>query len=119
VQSAARVALTGCEADISEMVDEILANQRRLYARLASVDGVELGAPARGGMYSFFRIKGLNDSLSFCKQLAATARVGLAPGSAFSAGRRDFVRWCIATDPAKLNAGLDRFEAYLAAVKRV
>lgn len=115
VQSAARVALTDCEADIAEMVDEIQANQRQLYERLASVDCVELGVPARGGMYAFFRIKGLNDSLSFCKQLAATARVGLAPGSAFSAGRRDFVRWCIATDPAKLNAGLGRFEAYLAA----
>jgi aspartate/methionine/tyrosine aminotransferase len=114
VQSAARVALTDCEADISQMIDEIRANQQRLYERLASVDCVELGAPARGGMYAFFRIKGLNDSLSFCKQLAATARVGLAPGSAFSDDRRDFVRWCIATDAAKLDAGLDRFEAYLA-----
>jgi hypothetical protein len=25
-----------------------------------------------------------------------------------------FVRWCIAADAAKLDAGLDRFEAYLA-----
>lgn len=114
VQSAARVALTDCEADISQMVDEIQANQQRLYERLASVDSVELGAPARGGMYAFFRIKGLKDSLSFCKQLAATARVGLEPGSAFSDDRHDFVRWCIATDAAKLDAGLERFEAYLA-----
>jgi aspartate/methionine/tyrosine aminotransferase len=114
VQSAARVALTECEADVSQMVDEIKANQQRLYERLASVSRVELGVPGRGGMYAFFRIKGLSDSLSFCKQLAATARVGLAPGSAFSVDRSDFVRWCIATDAAKLDAGLDRFEAHFA-----
>jgi aspartate/methionine/tyrosine aminotransferase len=54
-------------ADCRSRIQPIQANQRRLYERLASVDCVELGAPARGGMYAFFRIKGLNDSLSFCK----------------------------------------------------
>ena len=112
-QSAARVALTQCEADVSYLVAEIAANQRRLYERLSAVDRVELGAPAPGGMYAFFRVKGLSDSLSFCRQLVAEARVGLAPGSAFGDDSREFVRWCIATDPRKLEAGLDRFVAHL------
>lgn len=112
-QSAARVALTQCEADVSYLVAEIAANQKRLYERLSTVGRVELGVPAPGGMYAFFRIEGLSDSLAFCRQLVAKARVGLAPGSAFGDDSREFVRWCIATDARKLEAGLDRFVSYL------
>ena len=112
VQSAARVALTECEADVSYLVAQVRANLQRLYERLGSLSQVELGAPARGGMYAFFRVRGLSDSLSFCKRLVAQARVGLAPGSAFGDDSREFVRWCIAADPAKLEAGLDRFVAW-------
>lgn len=111
VQNAARVALTECEADVSQLVTEVRANQQRLYERLATLSHVELGAPAPGGMYAFFRLEGLSDSLSFCKRLVAKARLGLAPGSAFGDDSREFVRWCIAADPAKLEAGLDRFLA--------
>jgi aspartate/methionine/tyrosine aminotransferase len=103
------VALTECEADVSYLVALIKDNQRRLYERLATSTQVELGSPAAGGMYAFFRIRGLTDSLSFCKRLVAQARLGLAPGSAFGDDSQEFVRWCIATDPAKLEAGLDRF----------
>jgi aspartate/methionine/tyrosine aminotransferase len=113
VQSAARVALTQCEPDVSLLVAAVQANQKRLYERLATVSRVELGAPAPGGMYAFFRVKGLHDSLSFCKQLVAEARVGLAPGSAFGDDSQEFVRWCIATDPGKLEAGLDRVMSHL------
>ena len=111
VQNAARVALTECEADVAQLVAEVRANQQRLYERLATLSQVELGAPAPGGMYAFFRLKGLSDSLSFCKRLVAQARLGLAPGSAFGDDSREFVRWCIAADPAKLEGGLDRFVA--------
>jgi aspartate/methionine/tyrosine aminotransferase len=109
IQSAGRVALSQCEADVSYLVAQVAANQRRLYERLSTVGRVELGAPAPGGMYAFFRIRGLDDSLSFCKQLVAKARLGLAPGSAFGDDSRDFIRWCIAAEPEKLEAGLDRF----------
>jgi aspartate/methionine/tyrosine aminotransferase len=94
-------------------VNQVHSNQRILYERLAAVPRIELGAPAPGGMYAFFRVKGLSDSLTFCKQLVHKARVGLAPGSAFGDESPEFVRWCIATDPAKLQTGLDRFVSYL------
>lgn len=115
VQSAARVALAQCEADVSYLVEQVKANQKRLYQCLATLSQVELGAPAPGGMYAFFRVGGLSDSLAFCKRLVAKARLGLAPGSAFGDDSREFVRWCIAADPAKLEAGLDRFASYLSA----
>ena len=113
IQSAARVALTQCEADVSHLVKEVKANQQRLYECLAKLSRVELGVPAPGGMYAYFRVVGLSDSLSFCKRLVAEARLGLAPGSAFGDDSREFVRWCIAAEPAKLEAGLDRFTSYL------
>ena len=113
LQSAARVALTRCEADVSRLVAEVAANQKRLYQRLSAVSRVELGAPPPGGMYAFFRVRGLSDSLSFCKRLVAEARVGLAPGSAFGDDSPQFIRWCIAADAGKLAAGLDRFVSYL------
>jgi aspartate/methionine/tyrosine aminotransferase len=115
VQSAARVALTQCEADVSYLVKQVKANQTRLYECLATMSQLELGAPAPGGMYAFFRVRGLRDSLSFCKRLVEKARLGLAPGSAFGADSPEFVRWCIATDPGRLEAGLDRFASYLSA----
>ncbi len=114
IQSAARVALTQCEADVSDLVKEVKANQQRLYECLAKLSRVELGVPAPGGMYAYFRVEGLGDSLSFCKRLVAEARLGLAPGSAFGDDSREFVRWCIAAEPATLEAGLDRFASYLA-----
>jgi len=109
LQSAARVALTDCEADVVQQVGQVRANQQRFYDRLAALSQVELGAPAPGGMYAFFRVKGLTDSLSFCKRLVAEARLGLAPGSAFGDDSPEFLRWCIAADAAKLETGLDRF----------
>lgn len=115
IQSAARLALTQCEADVSLLVKQVKANQQRLYECLGTLSQVDLGAPALGGMYAFFRVPGLSDSLSFCKRLVEKARLGLAPGSAFSDDSREFVRWCIASDPAKLDAGLDRFASYLSA----
>lgn len=115
IQAAARVALNECEADVAYLVNQIRTNQELLYRRLAGLNRIEPGVAARGGMYAFFRIDGLADSLEFCKALVQRARVGLAPGSAFGDGRNDFVRWCIATDPAKLEAGVDRFASYLQA----
>ncbi|MGA9368617.1 MAG: aminotransferase class I/II-fold pyridoxal phosphate-dependent enzyme, partial [Steroidobacteraceae bacterium] len=115
VQNAARVALTQCEGDVSYLVKQIKANQQRLYECLGTLSQVELGTRAPGGMYAFFRVGGLSDSLSFCKRLVEKARLGLAPGSAFGDDSREFVRWCIAADPAKLDAGLERFMSYLSA----
>jgi aspartate/methionine/tyrosine aminotransferase len=113
VQLAARVAVEACEAEVSHLVSQIRTNQLRLYERLGTLQQVEPGAPAAGGMYAFFRIKGLRDSLSLCKRLVTEAGVGLAPGSAFGAEAPEFVRWCLAVDPDLLEEGLRRFARFL------
>lgn len=70
-----------------------------------------------GAFYGFLHMDGLSDSLEFARSLVRTARVGVAPGSAFgpaSSGHDDsFVRICFAQDPSMLVEGLSRMEKAL------
>lgn len=70
-----------------------------------------------GAFYGFLHLDGLTDSLEFARTLVKSARVGVAPGSAFGpagAGHADsFVRICFAQDPALLAEGLLRIELAL------
>jgi aspartate/methionine/tyrosine aminotransferase len=113
VQAAAREALRSCEQEIDELVREIKTNRDKLYARLGAFDRIEVGGAPRGGMYAFFRVRGMTNSLAFCKDLVVNAGVGIAPGSAFGSEAPEFLRWCVAADPAMLEEGLDRFVTYL------
>ena len=79
----------------------------------AELPGIEIGSPP-GAMYAFFRLRGLRDSLSFCKQLVHDGKVGLAPGSAFGAEGEGFLRWCFASDTSRLAEGVARFSRFLA-----
>lgn len=71
-----------------------------------------------GAFYGFLRMDGMEDSLEFARKLVKTAKVGVAPGSAFGptpSGHGDsFVRICFAQDPALLVEGLARIERALA-----
>ncbi len=115
VQLAARTALIAADAEVDSLVALIRSNQRKLYALLETLDAIEAGAPARGGMYAFFRVKGLRSSLSLCKRLISEARLGLAPGSAFGSEAPDFLRWCLAVDGGQLEEGVGRFARFMAA----
>ena len=64
-------------------------------------------------MYVFFRVDGVTDSLDFCKQLVRSARLGLAPGSAFGPEGNGFVRWCFAASAERLVDGVQRLGAFL------
>ena len=75
--------------------------------------GIEVASPA-GAMYAFFRVAGLTDSLAFCKQLVREARLGLAPGRAFGPEGEGYVRWCFASDEARLAEGVARFATFMA-----
>ncbi len=84
-----------------------------LVPLLQAVPGVEVALP-RGGMYAFFRIAGVDDSLVAAKSLVADAGLGLAPGEAFAPEARAWLRWCFASrDPARLVLGVDRLKSWL------
>ncbi|HEY1612728.1 MAG TPA: aminotransferase class I/II-fold pyridoxal phosphate-dependent enzyme [Rhizomicrobium sp.] len=74
----------------------------------------------QGAFYGFLRIDGMTNSLGFAENLVRTARVGLAPGSAFSfAGDRQadsYLRICFAQDATRVATGLERLGNALAAV---
>jgi aspartate/methionine/tyrosine aminotransferase len=59
-------------------------------------------------MYAFLRIRGMADSLAFCKALVRDHGLGLAPGAAFGPDGEGFVRWCFAAETDKLADGVAR-----------
>jgi len=65
-----------------------------------------------GAFYGFLKIEGMSDSLRFAEDLLRRARVGVAPGSAFSApddpSADSYVRICFAQDAKLLEEGLSR-----------
>ncbi len=107
------------EAEITPRVVAHLKTCRdTLLPLLAALPGVEV-APARGGMYAFFRLAGFADSLDVAKRLVAEVGLGLAPGNAFAPEAQGWLRWCFASrDPQRLVRGVERLAAWLAAQPR-
>ena len=65
-----------------------------------------------GAFYGFLHVEGLRDSLGFAQNLVRTARVGVAPGSAFGpegdAICDSYIRICFAQDAKRVETGLER-----------
>lgn len=102
---------------VDQITPRVVAHLRlcrdTLVPLLRALPGVEV-ADARGGMYAFFRLAGQGDSLETAKRLVAEAGLGLAPGSAFGAQARGWLRWCFASrDPQRLVEGVRRLENWL------
>ncbi|MFO1315843.1 MAG: pyridoxal phosphate-dependent aminotransferase [Burkholderiales bacterium] len=112
VQHAGVAAIAQGEPTVAHTRERFRRARDFLVAALAEVPGVEVAAPP-GAMYAFFRSEGLRDSLAFCKRLVHEARLGLAPGSAFGPEGEGFVRWCFASDEARLADGVARFAAHM------
>ena len=86
-----------------------------LIPLLQAVPGVQV-APARGGMYAFFKLAAHPDSLQTAKRLVLEAGLGLAPGEAFAPEAQGWLRWCFASrDLQRLVQGVDRLKRWLAA----
>jgi aspartate/methionine/tyrosine aminotransferase len=56
----------------------------------------------------------MSDPLAFCKALVERAGLGLAPGSAFGDEFNGFLRWCFASEPDRLDQGVERLAMFLA-----
>ena len=91
-----------------------------LIPLLQAIPSVQV-APARGGMYAFFRLEDqarFGDSLDVAKRLVLEAGLGLAPGNAFmmnpGADAQGWLRWCFASqDLSRLEQGVQRLEQWL------
>jgi aspartate/methionine/tyrosine aminotransferase len=85
-----------------------------LIKNLGELPGVEVARPD-GAMYAFFKVKGMADSLAFCKRLVREQGLGLAPGAAFGPEGEGYVRWCFAADEERLAEGIKRLRLALRA----
>jgi aspartate/methionine/tyrosine aminotransferase len=114
-QRAGIAALTHSQEITPRVVAHLKACRDTLVPLLADLPGVQV-APARGGMYAFFRLEGFDDSLALAKRLVAEAGLGLAPGSAFAPEAQGWLRWCFASkDRERLVQGVERLKRWLAA----
>lgn len=105
----------------AEITPRVVAHLKQcrdtLVPLLAALPGVQV-APAKGGMYAFFRLEGFGDSLDLAKRLVVEAGLGLAPGNAFAPEAEGWLRWCFASkDPQRLVLGVERLKTWLAAQK--
>jgi aspartate/methionine/tyrosine aminotransferase len=114
-QRAGIAALAHGDEITPRVVAHLKACRDVLVPLLAGLPGVQV-APAKGGMYAFFRLEGFGDSLDVAKRLVAEAGLGLAPGDAFGPEAQGWLRWCFASrDPRRLVQGVERLEKWLAA----
>lgn len=114
-QRAAVQAIRRTDEVTPRVVAHLKACRDTLVPLLQALPGVEV-APARGGMYAFFKLDGFDDSLALAKRLVAEAGIGLAPGNAFAPQAQGWLRWCFASkDVARLRQGVDRLATWLAA----
>jgi len=112
-QRAGIVALARTDEVTPRVVAHLKACRDTLVPLLAQVPGVSV-APARGGMYAFFRLEGYGDSLALAKRLVVEAGLGLAPGAAFGSEAEGWLRWCFASrDLHRLEEGVRRLRAWL------
>jgi len=112
IQSGAIAALNDGEPSIAALRAELAAAKDQVIGALRQMPGVEAPEP-EGGMYAFFRIEGVTDSVALAKTLIDRAGIGLAPGSAFGPEGQGWLRWCFANRPQTNAAGLERLAAYL------
>lgn len=114
VQRAGVAAVTAGEAVTQAFAARLAGSRDFLLRELAAIDGIE-AAPPDGAMYAFFRVRGVTDSLAFCKDLVRRHGLGLAPGSAFGPEAEGCVRWCFAAGHDTLAEGARRFRQALSA----
>jgi len=114
VQRAGLAAVTQGEPVIAHTLERFRKARDFLVAELRRIPGVEVASPS-GTMYAFLRVRGVDDSLAFCKKLVAEQGLGLAPGAAFGPEGESYVRWCFAADEAKLAGGVARLRRALGA----
>jgi aspartate/methionine/tyrosine aminotransferase len=107
VQRAGLAAVRDGEPVIARTLGRLRKARDFLIKNLGEIPGVEVARPD-GAMYAFFKVKGMADSLAFCKRLVREQGLGLAPGAAFGPEGEGYVRWCFAADEERLAEGIRR-----------
>ncbi len=102
-------ALKDGEAFIAAQMAGWKKNRDTVYNRLNANPKIETYRSV-STFYSFFKVKGENDSLALAKRLIDEGSLSLAPGCAFGNSVQEWMRLCFAVSEDKLNEALDRLE---------
>jgi aspartate aminotransferase len=113
LQHAAVTAIRDGEAIALEMRRRCRQGRDIVCEALEGMRRVRLPARPPGGMYVFFGVEGMTDSLATCGEIFERTGVGLAPGSAFAEGLESYLRVCIALSPDKLREAMQRIAPLL------
>jgi len=65
-----------------------------------------------GSYYFFPKIKGLYNSVDFCKELLYTSKLAVVPGSEFGEGGEGHIRLCFGKSELEIQDGLGRLKKY-------
>lgn len=115
-QAGAIAAIEQGDAFVDHLRDRCRENRAQLARFVATHQRTHWAEPP-GGFYGFLGIDGMTDSFAFAERLLTEGKVGVAPGMAF--GPRDdtenerYLRLCIAYDPGKFRAALERLSGLL------
>ncbi|MFO7169136.1 MAG: aminotransferase class I/II-fold pyridoxal phosphate-dependent enzyme [Chloroflexota bacterium] len=111
-QYAGLEALASGEEDVRAMVAEYDRRRRAIVAGLNDI-GLPTFEP-QGAFYAFPRVDHLGlTSEEFCERLLREREVAVIPGDVFGPGGRGFVRACYAASMDKIEAALDRIDAFV------
>jgi aspartate/methionine/tyrosine aminotransferase len=113
MQRAAVAALERGESFVAHQVARARRGRDIACGALANVAGCRFAVP-QGSFYLFFAVEGESDTRRLALRLIDEARVGLAPGSAFGASGRGFLRLCFARNAEQLETAMQRLVAGLA-----
>ena len=108
VQRGGLAALAMADGFVPALAQRLRTCRDLLLGQLRQMPGITVAVP-EGGLYTFMKIDGHNDSLALAKRLVAEHGLGLAPGVAFGDEGEGWLRWCFASrDPARLSLGVRR-----------
>jgi aspartate/methionine/tyrosine aminotransferase len=113
VQHAGVTAVRDGEPFVAQLLEYCRKGRELVHERLRAMDRVR-AVPPQGAFYAFFSVDRLTDDLGFAQNLVRTAKVGVAPGSAFGPGNEGYLRLCFAHCEDRLMMALDRLATVLA-----
>ena len=112
LQKAALVAVSEGEGLVSDIRERCRQGRDIVMSALLEHPRVAVSMP-KAAFYAFFQVEGMDNSLSWAKQLYQATKVGVAPGSAFGPEGEGWIRLCFASSPERLTKAMDRLTNFL------
>ncbi len=112
VQQAGIVALEQGEDFVASSRARYSRARAAIIERLRDMNRIHL-PEADGAFYAFFRVDGVEDTLSFAKELLLSEGIGLAPGEAFGAEGAGHIRAYYALSEDRIHRAMDGLARFL------